>query len=227
MISANDGPGGEPTRRSAVPSPLPPNRDNVPVPSSFGVAPPVATAVVGGRHCSLVIVPLSGTVAVIFLVLLLPFERTPIPDHETHLRRATYNKAGSLGVNPRARAVVVVGPVLRTIHGDSPPSSVSLSVALGAPIAPRMTLAQSRNFRPPLLLFPYQLFPHWDCDDCPAPSLAFGLPPLPADPDPIGGDATTPKEPNSASSSLSLSTRLPHQRHFHALVDPSCAALST
>jgi hypothetical protein len=88
----------EPTRCSAVPSPLPPNHDKVPVPSSFGVAPPTATAVVGGRHCSLVIVPFLGTFAVIFLVLLLPPERTPIPDRETHPRRATYDNNGSLAL---------------------------------------------------------------------------------------------------------------------------------
>jgi hypothetical protein len=95
MMLANNGPGGEPTRRSAVPLPSPPDCDNVPVPLSFGVAPPMATAVVGGRHHSLVIVPLLGTVVVIFLVLLLPPERTPIPDRETHPRRATYDNDGS------------------------------------------------------------------------------------------------------------------------------------
>jgi hypothetical protein len=67
MMLANDGQGREPTRRSAVPSPLPPNCDDVPFPSSFGIAPPMATAVVGGCHCSLVIVLLSQTVAAIFL----------------------------------------------------------------------------------------------------------------------------------------------------------------
>jgi hypothetical protein len=50
MMSANDRPEEEPTRCSAVPSPLPPNCDDVPVPSSFGIAPPTATAVVGGCH---------------------------------------------------------------------------------------------------------------------------------------------------------------------------------
>jgi hypothetical protein len=59
MMSANDGPGGEPTRRSAMPSPSLTNRDDVPVPSSFGIAPHMATAVVGGHHHSLVIVLLS------------------------------------------------------------------------------------------------------------------------------------------------------------------------
>ncbi len=45
-----------------------------------------------------------------------------------------------------------------------------------------------------------QFFPRRDRDDCPASLLAFGLPPPPADHDLIGGDATTPEEPNTASS---------------------------
>jgi hypothetical protein len=67
MMSANNGQGREPTRRSAMPSPLPPDRDDVPFPSSFGIAPPTATAVVGDRHRSLVIVLLLRIVATIFL----------------------------------------------------------------------------------------------------------------------------------------------------------------
>jgi hypothetical protein len=94
MMSANDGLGRGPTRCSAVPSPSPPDRDDVSVPSSFGVAPPTATAVVGGHHCSIVIVPLSRTIAIIVLVLLFPPERTPIPDRETR-PRATYDDDGS------------------------------------------------------------------------------------------------------------------------------------
>ncbi len=86
--------GGEPTRCSAVPLPLPLNCDNVTVQPSFGVAPPTATAVVGGCHHSLVIVPLLQTIAVINLVLLLSPKRMPIPDHETCQRRATYNDNG-------------------------------------------------------------------------------------------------------------------------------------
>jgi hypothetical protein len=88
-MSANDGRGGEPTRQSTVQSPSPPDRDDVLVPSSFCVAPPTATAVIGGRH-RLVIVPFSRTVAVIVLVLLLPPERTPIPDRGSRPRRETY-----------------------------------------------------------------------------------------------------------------------------------------
>jgi hypothetical protein len=94
MTSANDGRGGEPTRRSAVQSPSPPDRDDVLVPSSFCIAPPTATAVIGGRHRSLVIVPFSRTVAIIVLVLLLPPERTPIPDRDSRPRRATYDDDG-------------------------------------------------------------------------------------------------------------------------------------
>ncbi len=75
-----------------MPSPLPPDRDDVPVPSTFGIAPPTATAVDGGHYHSLVIVLLLQTVAVIFLVLLLPPKRMPIPDRETHPRRATYER---------------------------------------------------------------------------------------------------------------------------------------
>jgi hypothetical protein len=94
MTSANDRRGGEPMRPSAVQSPSPPYRDNVLVPSSFRVAPPTATAVIGGRHRSLVIVPFSRTVAVIVLVLLLPPKRTPIPDRDSRPRRATYDDDG-------------------------------------------------------------------------------------------------------------------------------------
>jgi hypothetical protein len=94
MMSANNGRGREP-KRSAVPSPLLPDCNNVPlVPSSFGVAPPMATAVVGGCHCSLVIVPLLRTIAVIVLVLLLPPERTPILNRDSRQRRATYDNDG-------------------------------------------------------------------------------------------------------------------------------------
>jgi hypothetical protein len=67
MMSANDWQGREPTRRSAVPSPLPPDHDDVPFLSSFGIAPPTAAAVVGDCHHSLVIVLLSQTVTAIFL----------------------------------------------------------------------------------------------------------------------------------------------------------------
>jgi hypothetical protein len=94
MMSANNGRGGERTRRSAVLSPSPPDRDNVLVPLSFCVAPSRATAVIGGRHCSLVIVPFSRTVAVIILVLLLPPKRTPIPDRDSRPRREAYNNGG-------------------------------------------------------------------------------------------------------------------------------------
>jgi hypothetical protein len=86
--------GGEPTRRYVVQSPSPPDRNDVLVPSSFCVAPPMATAVIGGCHCSLVIVPFLQTVAVIVLVLLLPPERTPIPDHDSCPRRETYDDDG-------------------------------------------------------------------------------------------------------------------------------------
>jgi hypothetical protein len=95
MMSANNRPGGELTRCSAVPLPLPPNRDDVPVPSSFGIAPPTATAVVGGCRCSLVIVFLLQTIAIIFLILQLPPKRMPILDLETRPRKATYNNDGS------------------------------------------------------------------------------------------------------------------------------------
>ncbi len=97
MSANNNMGGGEPTRRSASPSPLPPDCDNDPVPSSFGVAPPMATAIVGGCHLSLVIVPLLQSVAVIILVLLLPPKRTPIPDHDSCPRRATYDNDSGLG----------------------------------------------------------------------------------------------------------------------------------
>ncbi len=95
MMLANDGSGRELTRRSVVPSPSLPDCNDVPVPSSFGLAPPMATAAIGGRHYSLVIVLLLQTIAIIFLVLLLPPKRTPIPDRETRPRRATYGDDGS------------------------------------------------------------------------------------------------------------------------------------
>jgi hypothetical protein len=82
MMLANDEPGGEPTRLSAVSSWLQPNCNNVLVQLSFGVAPPMATAVVGACHCSLVIVLHLQTVAIISLILLLPPKRMPFLDHE-------------------------------------------------------------------------------------------------------------------------------------------------
>jgi hypothetical protein len=91
---ANNGRGGERTRHSAVQSPLLPDCNDVLVPSPFCVAPPTATAVIGGRHHSLIIIPFSQTVAVIILVLLLPPERTPIPDCESCPRREAYNDGG-------------------------------------------------------------------------------------------------------------------------------------
>ncbi len=108
-MSANDGPEGERTIYSAVPSPSPPDCNDVLVPLSFGVAPPTATAVIDGRHCSLVIVPLLQTVAVIVLVLVLPPKRTPISDRDFCPRRATYgNNGGPASIC--VRAVIVVGP---------------------------------------------------------------------------------------------------------------------
>jgi hypothetical protein len=98
MMLANNRPGGEPTRFSVVPLPSLPNSNNVLVPSSFSVVPPMATAVVGGCHHSFVIVILLQTVAIIFLVLVLWPKRMPIPDRETHPRRATYDDNGSPGL---------------------------------------------------------------------------------------------------------------------------------
>jgi hypothetical protein len=92
-MSANDGRGGEPTRQSAVQLPLPPDCNDVLVPSSFCVAPPTTTAVIGGRH-RLIIVPFLQTVAVIVLVLLLPPERMSIPDRDSRPRRETYDDNG-------------------------------------------------------------------------------------------------------------------------------------
>jgi hypothetical protein len=91
MMSANNGPGGEPTRLSAVPSPLPLDCNDVLVQSSFGIAPPTATSVISGHCCSLVIIPLLQTVAIIVLVLLLLPERMPILDRDSCPRRATYD----------------------------------------------------------------------------------------------------------------------------------------
>jgi hypothetical protein len=59
-------------------------------------ASPTTTAVVGCPHRSLVIVPLSQTIPVIVIVLLLPPERMLIPDRDSHLRRATYDDDGGL-----------------------------------------------------------------------------------------------------------------------------------
>jgi hypothetical protein len=95
MMLAKDRRGGERTRRSTVRSPLLPDRDDVLVPSYFCLAPPTATAVIGGRHRSLIIVPFLQTdVAVIVLVLLLPPEKMPIPDRDSRPRRKTYDNDG-------------------------------------------------------------------------------------------------------------------------------------
>jgi hypothetical protein len=72
-----------------------------------------------------------------------------------------------------------------------------------AQFVPRTMPTQSRvhaYVHPPLLLCPLLFFPRQDCDDCPAPSSAFRLPPPPANPDPDGGDAATPEGSNSAKS---------------------------
>jgi hypothetical protein len=94
MMLASNRPGRELTRRSVVPSLLLPDRNDVLVLSSFGVAPPTATAVVGGYHRSVIIVPLLQTIAIIILVLLLPPERMPMPDPDSRPRRVTYNNDG-------------------------------------------------------------------------------------------------------------------------------------
>jgi hypothetical protein len=86
------GGGEEETFCGAIPSP--PNCNDVLVPSYFCVAPPTATAVIGGCHRSLVIVPFLQTVAVIILVLLLLPKRTPIPDRDSHPRREAYDNGG-------------------------------------------------------------------------------------------------------------------------------------
>jgi hypothetical protein len=94
MTSANNGWGGEPTRCSVVQSLSPPDCNDILVPLSFCIVAPTATAVIGGHHCSLIIVPFLQTVAIIILVLLLPPVRTPIPDHDSCPRRATYDNDG-------------------------------------------------------------------------------------------------------------------------------------
>jgi hypothetical protein len=116
--------GGGANRTSVVASPLPPNRNNVWVPSSFGVAPPMTNAVVGGCHCSLVIVPLLQTIAIIILVLLLLPKRTPILDRETHLR-ATYDNIGSLVSNHPSglSSLLARGPGQPPLIHPLPPSA--------------------------------------------------------------------------------------------------------
>jgi hypothetical protein len=183
---------------------LPPNCNNVLVLSSFGVAPPMATAVVGGHHRSLVSIPLLQTVAVIVLVLLLLPERTPIPDRDSHPRKATYNDNGGLA----------------PIHARGQSSSPARRLERPASIHPLHPLASRQNRRcnschvqcplevacvrayvcPLLLLCPLQFVPCRDCDDRPFPSSAFRLPPRPADPNPNGVFAAAPEAPNSASS---------------------------
>jgi hypothetical protein len=128
MMSANNGQGGEPTRRSAVQSPSPPDCDDVLVPLSFCVAPPTATAVIGGRH-RLVIVPFLQTVAAIVLVLLHPPERTPIPDRIVTLVQGgkhTTTMAGSIGGVIRATydARSKLGACVRPSSPPSMPSSI-------------------------------------------------------------------------------------------------------
>jgi hypothetical protein len=200
MMSANDGPGEEPTRCSAVPSPLPPDCDDVLVPSSFGVAPLTVTAVIDGHHRSLVIVYLLQTVAVIVLVLLLPPERMPIPDRDSRPRRAKYNNDGS--------------PALIRAHGLS--SSLARCHRQPALIHPLPPLAPLQHRRRDLChvqcllkvtcmclsVLPsfnalFDFVPRRNCDDRPAPLLAFQLPPPPGNPNPKEGDAVIPKGLNS------------------------------
>jgi hypothetical protein len=145
MMLANDGPGREPTRCSTVPSPSPPDRDNVLVLSSFGIAPPTATAVVGGCHHSLIIVPLLQPVAVIVLILLLVPERMPMPDRDSCPRRVTYCHRRQPGVENVSRRSIysllrplasIGGAICATydprskscacVHPSSPPSMPSL-----------------------------------------------------------------------------------------------------
>jgi hypothetical protein len=79
------------------------------------------------------------------------------------------------------------------------PSPYRMSLERGVPPARSRVRAY---VRPPLLLCPLRFFPSQDCDDRPAPSSAFRIPPPPDDPDPEGGDAATPEGPNSASALL-------------------------
>jgi hypothetical protein len=169
MMSANDGRGGEPTRHSAVQSPSPPDCNDVLVPSSFCIAPPMATAVIGGHHCSLVIVPFLQTVAIIVLILLLLPERTPIPDCDSRPRRATYNDNGQQYRWRNSR------------HIQRP-----------------LKVACVRTSVLPFFYALFNFFPvriamivqpcHWRSDS------------PPADPDPNGGGAATPKGLNPAKS---------------------------
>jgi hypothetical protein len=107
IMSANNGPRGGVTRHSVVPSPVPLHCNNFLDPSSFGVAPPMATAVVGGLHCSIIIISLSRTVAVIVLVLFLPPKRMPIPDHETPLRATYNNNIGPASIHASGLSLLV------------------------------------------------------------------------------------------------------------------------
>ncbi len=180
-----------------MPSPSPLARDDVLVPSSFGVAPPTATAVIGGRHRSLVIVPFSRTVAVIVLILLLPPERT-------HPRRATYDDDDG-------------GPASISAGGLSSSSARRherpASIHPLPPSAPRQHRRRnSRHVRRPLevacvrtsvfpsFYAPFEFFPvgiamnvqprRWRSES-PHPR------PIPI---PMRGDAATPEGPNSVSS---------------------------
>jgi hypothetical protein len=171
---------------------LPTDHDNVPVPSSFGVVPPTATAVVGGCHRSLVIVLLLGTVAVIFLLLLLLPERMPIPDHETHRRGATYDNNNSPALihacgqssslarrQGRSTSIHPLPPSASQRHWGCKSRHVQRSLKVATSVLP--SFYALINF-PPIGIAMIVRPRRW----------RLGSPPPPADPDPIGGDATIP-----------------------------------
>ncbi len=67
-------------------------------------------------------------------------------------------------MNPRERAVVIVGPASRTTRVDPPPSSVGPSAASAARFAQPTMPASSRvcaYVRPPLFLCTLRFFPVW------------------------------------------------------------------
>ena len=73
-----------------------------------------------------------------------------------------------------------------------------------------------RSSSPPSI--PSLILPRWDCNDRPAPSLAFRIPPPPADPDPDRGVAATPEGPNSASSLSRGASNLSPSRGQHETI---------
>jgi hypothetical protein len=221
-MSANNGWGGEPTRCSAVQLPLPPDRDDVLVPLFFCIAPPTATAVIGGHHCSLVIVPFLQTVGVILLILLLPPERTLILDRYSHPRKETYKDDGwqhrrrdLRHLQCPLKVACVCTSVLPSFYAlfDFPPVRIAMIVQphcqrSNSPHPRPIPIPMGGTLQPPRGRIPPSPF-QGGTRTCPRPRRAS-----PRCPQSLSLSSSPP------SSSSLYSTRLPSQRCPCALVNP-------